>query len=61
MKTSSFFFFFVAKKHCFFPKITPLYLGWGNDGTNTINFPSCNSILDYNNKTHYGKIKAREM
>jgi hypothetical protein len=33
-----------VKKHCFFPSITPLYLGWGNDGNSSINFPSCNCI-----------------
>ncbi len=35
--------------------------GWGNDGTNSINFPSYNSILAYSSKTCYCKIKARKM
>jgi hypothetical protein len=45
----------------FFLNITPLYLSWGNDGIKSINFPSCNSILAYNNKIYYCKIEIREL
>jgi asparagine synthetase B (glutamine-hydrolysing) len=41
--------------------ITPLYLGWGNDGTSSINFPSCNFISTCNSKTYYCKIEVREL
>ncbi len=58
---SSFFLFFATNKHYFFPNITPVYLGWGNDGTKSINFPSCNSNSTFNNKTYYCKIEAREL
>jgi hypothetical protein len=51
----------VVKKHYFFPNITPLYLGWGNDGTYSINFPYCNSILACSSKTYYCKIEIREL
>jgi hypothetical protein len=50
-----------VKKHYFFPSITPLYLGWGNDGTNSINFPYCNSISTCSNKIYCCKIKVREL
>jgi hypothetical protein len=36
--------------------ITTLYLVLGNDGTSSINFPFCNSILTCNNKTYRCKI-----
>ncbi len=41
--------------------ITPLYLGWGNDGTNSINSPSSNSISACNNKIYCCKIESREL
>ncbi len=57
----SFFSFFLLQKNTIFSSITPLYLGWGNDGTSSINFPSCNSISSCSSKTYYCKIKAREL
>jgi asparagine synthetase B (glutamine-hydrolysing) len=41
--------------------ITPLYLGWGNDGTSSIKFPSCNFISTCSSRTYYCKIEVGEL